>query len=60
MATLMNRVMISIPPDLEKDIQKLKRTEFYDKPYSELYRKAIRLGLDKMAEQCSTDNEDHT
>lgn len=48
MATAMNRVMISIPADLESEIAQLKQSRFYDKPYAELYRQVIRSGLDMM------------
>lgn len=50
MATTMNRVMVSIPPDLESEIEQLKQSQFYNKPYAELYRQIIRSGLDMMAE----------
>jgi len=38
------RIMITIPPDLEAEIQSLKK--FYDKPYAEMYRQIIRTGLE--------------
>ena len=31
------RIMITIPPDLEAEIQSLKKEKFYDKPYAEMY-----------------------
>ena len=45
MSTNMNRITVPIPPDIECEIEILKRTQFYDKPYSELYREALRCGL---------------
>lgn len=51
MTTNMNRVMISIPADIKTEIECLKRARFCDKPYSEIYRQLIRLGLEKMADQ---------
>ena len=35
------RIMITIPPDLEAEIQSLKKEKFYDKPYAEMYRQII-------------------
>ena len=40
------RIMITIPPDLEAEIQSLKKEKFYDKPYAEMYRQIIRTGLE--------------
>lgn len=50
MADTMARLMVSIPAEVKKEIDVVKQKEFYDKPYAELYRKIIRLGLDKMKE----------
>ncbi len=44
MAKTMERLMVSIPIDA------VKQQDFYDKPYAELYRHIIRLGLTKMRE----------
>lgn len=54
MAASMNRVVISVPEDIEAEVERLKKTMFYDKPYAEVYRQAIRLGLEKMAEHNKT------
>ena len=40
------RIMITIPPDLEAEIQSLNKEKFYDKPYAEMYRQIIRTGLE--------------
>ena len=40
------RIMITIPPDLEAEIQSLKKEKIYDKPYAEMYRQIIRTGLE--------------
>ena len=50
MATNMNRIMISVPTDIEAEIERLKKTTYYDRPYSEIYRDLIRLGMEKMNE----------
>ncbi|MBD5550448.1 MAG: hypothetical protein HDQ96_04625 [Lachnospiraceae bacterium] len=50
MANTMERLMVSIPAEVKNEIDAVKQREFYDKPYAELYRQIIRLGLDKMRE----------
>lgn len=47
----MNRIMISVPADIEQEIEQLKETRFYDKPYAEVYRTLLRMGLEKLAEE---------
>lgn len=42
--------MVSIPTDVKSEIDAVKQQDFYDKPYAELYRHIIRLGLTKMRE----------
>lgn len=48
MATNMNRVMISVPADIKKRVERLKKSRYYDKPYAEIYRQLIRLGLENL------------
>ena len=50
MAKTMERLMVSIPTDVKSEIDALKQQDFYDKPYAELYRHIIRMGLVKMKE----------
>lgn len=58
MATSMNRVVISVPEDIELEVERLKQTVFYDKPYAEVYRQAIRLGLQQMKDGVSQEKCD--
>ncbi len=51
----MTLLMVSIPAEVKSEIDTVKQREFYDKPYAELYRHIIRLGLTKMRE--TTDNQ---
>lgn len=52
MATDMKRVMLSLPKDLASKTDEVKRHQFYDKPYSEMYRYLLQRGLDALkAEQ---------
>jgi len=45
MPTDMKRFMLCITPEIEAGADELKRNEFYDKPYSEVYRHLLSLGL---------------
>lgn len=51
MATDMKRVMVSITPELEEGLDAVKRDQFYNKPYSEVYRYIFSLGLEVAREQ---------
>ena len=53
MATNMTRLMVSVPQEIRNEIDVVKQKEYFDKPYAELYRQIIRLGLDKMHENQS-------
>lgn len=58
MATDMKRVMLSLPKDLASETDEVKRHQFYDKPYSEMYRYLLQRGLDALkAEQPSKPHE---
>lgn len=48
MASADNRVMVTIPPDLEKEIDLLKQEIYYNKSFAEMYRDLLRLGLDSL------------
>lgn len=50
MVRTMTRLMVSVPYEAKKQIDIIKQRDYYDKPYSELYRQIIRLGLEKMNE----------
>lgn len=57
MANTMGRLMVSIPAELKSEIDAIKQREFYDKPYAELYRQIIRLGLDKIREEAAKEEQ---
>ena len=46
MAVKKKRFMLTVPEDVEADAAMVKRELFYDRPYSEMYRQLIRMGLD--------------
>lgn len=48
MSTKNKRFMLTVPDDIEVDAAEVKRDLFYDKPYSEMYRQLIRIGLDSL------------
>ena len=50
MPTDMKRFMLYITPEMEADTDELKRKIFYNKPYSELYRCLLSLGLETVKE----------
>lgn len=55
MTKTMERLMVSIPTDVKSEIDAVKQQDFYDKPYAELYRHIIRMGLIKMKETTGKD-----
>lgn len=58
MGTLMKRISVTIPNELEKDLDELKKERFYNKPQSEMLRYLIRLGLQKSREiECKDGKE---
>ena len=56
MAAKNKRFMLSVPDDIEEEAAKIKRELFYDKPYSEMYRRLIRIGLDALKERVTKEN----
>lgn len=48
MATDMKRFTISLTPELERDLDDLKRREFYNKTQTEMVRHLIEKGLQSM------------
>jgi len=45
MATDMKRLTVTVTPEMERNVEELKQKEFYNKPYSELYRHIINAGV---------------
>ncbi len=45
MSTILKRLSVSIPADLEMDLDILKKEKFYKEPQSEMLRHLIRLGI---------------
>ena len=45
MSTTMKRFMLCVTPEIEAAAEELKKSSFYDKPYSEIYRYLLSLGL---------------
>ena len=50
MPTNSKRVMVTIPPEVEKEIDNLKQKKFYDKSYSEMYRRILQVGITQIKE----------
>lgn len=47
------RLMLNIPLDLAKRAEVLKKDIFYNKPYAEMYRQLIQLGMQTLNEKAS-------
>lgn len=57
MSTKNKRFMLTVPDDIEADAAEVKRSLFYDKPYAEMYRYLIRMGLNSLkAEKAAKEN----
>ncbi len=48
MSTANTRFMLTVPDDMAKRAEVLKKEYYYDKPYAEMYRQLIRLGMDTL------------
>lgn len=48
MATKNKRCTVMITEDIEKNIEQLKKSKYYDKSYSELYRNLLIAGIEKL------------
>lgn len=44
------RIMVSIPSEIANQINEVKKADFYDRSYAELYRYILALGLEKIQE----------
>lgn len=47
------RFTLTVPADMAQCAEVLKREDFYDKPYAEMYRQLIKLGMEKLAEKAA-------
>ena len=45
------RFVLNVPDDLAKQTETLKKEVFYDRPYAEMYRQLIKLGLKSLNSQ---------
>lgn len=50
MTTETTRFTLTVPCEMAKRAEMLKKDMFYDKPYSEMYRQLILLGMEKLQE----------
>ncbi len=48
MANAATRFMLTVPVDMAEKAEVLKKNLFYDKPYAEMYRQLIQLGMDEI------------
>lgn len=54
MSTKLVRTSVTLLPEWEEDLKKLKQEKFYDKPKSELIRYLIQLGLEETKKPSKT------
>lgn len=47
------RTTITINDELHKEIQKLKKGKYFDKPYAEIFRMLLQKGLESYKEKPS-------
>lgn len=45
------RFSLTITPELAEECDEFKRTQYYNKPYSEMYRDLIRIGIQALREK---------
>lgn len=48
MANIAIRFMLTVPADMAEKAEELKKNLFYNKPYAEMYRQLIQLGMDEI------------
>lgn len=48
------RMSITITYEVKRELEQLKKTRYWNVPYSEMYRELIRLGLEAKGEICKT------
>ena len=54
MTNMTKRFSISITPEMQKELDKLKKDKFYDKPQSEMVRFLILAGIKAAAAESKT------
>ena len=59
MPTKDRRLMLTVSDEIESDAADVKKDLFYDKPYSEMYRHLIRMGLDALKEEKAEKESKH-
>ena len=58
MPTTNTRFTLSVPTDIAERADTLKKNIFYDKPYAEMYRQLILLGMEKLEEKEAAETGD--
>lgn len=48
--------MLAIPADMAEKAEVLKQTLFHDKPYAEMYRQLIQLGMDEIQKKAARES----
>lgn len=50
--------MLTVPIDMANRAETLKKDIFYDKPYAEMYRQLIQLGMKELEKSTKQDRKD--
>ena len=45
------RFMLTVPKDMAQRAETLKKDIFYNKPYAEMYRQLIQIGMDELQKE---------
>ena len=57
MATTNRRMMVTVPDDLEVEIEKLKQSRFYNKSYSNMLVALLRAGLQVLTQEAEHEEQ---
>jgi len=60
MPTVNTRFTLSIPNDMVKRAEAIKKDAYFDKPYAEMYRQLIQLGMDTLEGKSTLENDHET
>lgn len=53
MANAGTRFMLTVPADMAAKAEMLKKNLFYDKPYAEMYRHLIQIGMNEIQQKAA-------
>lgn len=57
MANTAVRFMLTVPADMATQADELKKSLFYNKPYAEMYRHLIQVGINEVKKKALNENQ---